>query len=159
MKRIFLVFMVMAFVAIQGRSQTMTIGGRIGLSRLSVENVASAGLQLGITGDYAFKHNMIVGTELNLNTQSTTPLEWGNYFKYLIDMPEGKQKPYIDGGFSIWAFSGGPYFGFRFGGGVYFPLTSQLSIPADLQFGPIFASGSTVFYFALTTGIRYTLPN
>ncbi len=155
MKALFFSFLLLTFCISMADSQIITLGGRLGLSDLS----SSTGLQIGATGDYAFKHNMLIGTDLNLNTQDNTPFEWANYFKYLIDLPTTNAQPYVDAGFSIWAFTGGPYFGLRFGGGVYFPLTNQLYIPADLQLGPVFTNGSSSFYFVISSGIRYVLPN
>jgi len=43
-------------------------------------------------------------------------------------------------------------------GGAYFPVAPHIEIPADLQMGPVFTTGSTTFYLAITSGIRYTLP-
>lgn len=159
MKIVLLVLILLLLVSISGQAQTITIGGRFGFSSFSAGGGSSAGLQIGATGDYAIKHNILLGTDLNINTQNGTPLEWANFVKYLIDLPNDKMQPYIDGGFNLWAYTGGPYFGLRFGGGVYFPINSQISIPADIQFGPVFTSGSSTFYFAMTSGIRYTLPN
>lgn len=138
------------------RSQEMSVVGRFGISDFS--NGGGAGVQIGGGVDYALKHELLLGSELNINTQGGGRIEWGNYVKYLIDLPSGKVKPYIDGGFNLWFYTGGPYFGLRFGGGVYFPITPQISIPADIQLGPVFTNGSSTFYFAMTSGIRYTLP-
>ena len=102
---------------------------------------------------------MAVGTEFNINKQGGTPIEWANQFKYYFDVPQSNIKPYADGGFNLFFITGGPYFGIRFGGGANFPIAPNLYIPADLQLGPVFASGSTVFYIAITSGIRYELPN
>ncbi len=158
MKSAFLVLALLMIFSIASRAQTVTLGGRFGFSNLSVDGGSSAGVQIGVTGDYAYKHNILFGSDLNINTQNSTPIEWAVFAKYLIDMPTTNIQPYIDGGFNLWAFTGGPYFGLRFGGGFYFPINSQVSIPADLQFGPVFTSGSSSFYFALTSGIRFTLP-
>ena len=158
MKSGYLVLAVFVIFSMTSYAQTVTIGGRFGFSNLSAGGGSSSGLQIGAMGDYAYKHNILFGSDLNINTQNSTPFEWAVFGKYLIDMPSTNVQPYVDGGFNLWAFSGGPYFGLRFGGGVYFPVNSQISIPADLQFGPVFTSGSSTFYFALTSGIRYTLP-
>ncbi len=129
------------------------IGGRLGISIAS----STAGLQIGPMAEIKFNRNMSVGTEFNINTQTGTPIEWANYFKYYIDVIGSKVKPYVNGGFNLVFVTGGPYFGIRFGGGVNFPVAPRISIPADLQFGPVFASGESVFYLAITSGIRYEL--
>jgi hypothetical protein len=148
------------------------IGGRLGMSIGSSGGSASAGLQLGPMAEVLFGKNMAVGTELNINTQSGTPIEWADYFKLYFDIPGSSVKPYASAGLSLWFVSGGPYFGIRFGGGASFKVSNNLYIPADLQLGPVFFSTqsydyfkgtttsttSTVFYIAITTGIRYILP-
>jgi hypothetical protein len=143
---------------IQSYGQKSSLGGRFGLSIGSGGGESAAGLQLGPTFDYEFNKGMIIGSELNINTQTGTPIEWADYFKYVIPVQSAKVSPYVDGGLGLWFATGGPYFGLRFGGGSYFKVGENLYVPADLQLGPIFATGTTVFYFAITTGIRYTLP-
>ncbi len=133
------------------------VGGRFGLSIVSAGGGSSTGLQLGPMAEAKFNRNMAVGTEFNINTQGGTPIEWADYFKYYFDVQGSKIKPYVNGGFSLWFYTGGPYFGLRFGGGANFPIAPKLYIPADLQLGPVFSSGTSVFYFAITTGIRYEL--
>ncbi len=154
MKQILAAVILIVLASAVGSAQTYNVGGRLGFSTFD----SDAGLQIGVTGDYQFRHDMAVGTEFNINTQGGTPVEWGNTFKYFIDMPSGTMKPYVDGGFNIWFVTGGPYFGLRFGGGMLFPIAPNLSIPADVQLGPVFSSGSSTFYLAITSGIRYTLP-
>ena len=135
----------------------ISVGGRFGLSVFSNYG-SSTGLQLGPTIDYMFDKDKFFGSDFTFNTQGGTPIEWANYFKYMIHLQQSEITPYVDGGFSLWFVSGGPYFGLRFGGGAYFPLTKDISIPADIQLGPVFTSGSSTFYFAMTSGIRYNLP-
>lgn len=130
----------------------------MGLSIGSYAGESSAGFQIGPTFDVAFGKGLDAGTEFLINTQTGTPVGWANYFKYLIDVPQSDITPYADGGFNLMFVTGGPYFGIQFGGGAYFPVAKGISIPADFQFGPIFATGSTAFYVAFTTGIRYTFP-
>ncbi len=132
-------------------------GGRFGISIASGGGGSAAGLQIGPMAEYKFNRNMGVGTEFNINTQSGTPIEWADYFKYYFDIPGSNVKPYANAGFSLWIFTGGPYFAIRFGGGANFKVAPKIYIPADLQLGPIFASGTSVFYFAITSGIRYEL--
>ena len=139
-------------------AQKSSVGGRFGISFGSGGGASEAGLQLGPAFDYEFSKGMIVGTEFNINTQTGTPIEWPFYFKYLIPMKTSKTVAYVDGGFGLWLATGGPFFGIRFGGGAYFNVGPNLSVPADLQLGPVFVAGTSAFYFALTSGIRYTLP-
>ncbi len=154
MKNALVVLVLLLLASFAATAQTTYIGGRVGFSSLA----SSTGLQLGATGEYAFRHDLAIGTEFNLNTQNSTPIEWANSLKYFIELPNAKFKPYVDGGFNIWFMTGGPYFGLRFGGGALFPFTENLSIPADIQMGPVFSNGSSSFYFTITSGLRYTLP-
>ncbi|RPI73371.1 MAG: hypothetical protein EHM47_06250 [Ignavibacteriales bacterium] len=135
------------------------VGGRMGLSIASSGFGSSAGFQFGPMGEVLFNRNMAFGTEFNINTQSGTPIEWANQFKYYFDVPQSDIKPYVDGGFNLLFITGGPYFGIRFGGGANFPIAPNLYIPADIQLGPIFTTGSTSFYIAITSGIRYYIPS
>lgn len=148
------------------------IGGRLGMSLGSSGGSSSAGLQLGPMAEVIFSKNMAVGTELNINTQSGTPIEWADYFKMFFEIPGSSIKPYANVGVSLWFVTDGPYFGIRLGGGANFKVANNLYIPADLQLGPVFLSEktfdvftgkattktNTVFYLAITTGIRYALP-
>jgi hypothetical protein len=115
----------------------------------------SAGFQFGPTAEAIFQKNLAVGTAININTQAGTPIEWTNYFKYYFIIPGSQIKPYADAGFSLYFASGGPYVSIPFGGGALFPIAKNLYIPADVQFGPIFITGSTIFGIAITSGIRY----
>lgn len=133
------------------------VGGRFGLSIGSGGGGSSAGLQLGPMGEVLFNKNIALGTELNINTQSGTPIEWAAYFKYYFNTQNPSIKLYADGGMGLWFVTGGPYIGLRFGGGANFKVANNLYIPADLQLGPVFITGENVFYFAITTGIRYEL--
>ena len=148
------------------------VGGRFGLSIGSGGGGSSAGLQLGPTGEVRFNKSMAVQSELNINTQPGTPIEWANTFKYFFEVPGSNIKPYADAGFGLWFFTGGPFFGIRFGGGALFEVAPHLFIPADLQLGPVFYSvetfnffgrtsstSETFFFFAITSGIRYEIPN
>ena len=118
----------------------------------------SAGFQFGPTGEIIFDKQYAVVEEFNINTQSGTPIEWGSFFKYYFEIPKSEIKPYADLGFSLWFVTGGPYVGIPFGGGAMFPVAKKIYIPADVQFGPLFANGSTVFAIEITTGIRFELP-
>ena len=138
-------------------AQSYTIGARSGLSLASANGSSTSGFQLGPTFDMSFGKGRL-GSDFTINTQNGNPVIWANYFKYLFYLSGSKIIPYADGGFSLWFVTGGPYFGLQFGGGAYFPLTKDISIPADIQIGPVFTTGSTTFYLAMTSGIRYTLP-
>jgi len=141
------------------QSVKWVVGGRLGLSIYSGGGGSSAGLQFGPMAEVLFNRNMAVGTEFNINTQGGTPIEWANQFKYYFDVQQSDIKPYVDGGFNLFFVTGGPYFGIRFGGGANFPIAPNLYIPADLQLGPVFTTGSATFYVAITSGIRYEIPN
>ncbi len=167
---LFLLLVLMVSQTFETKAQvTWVVGGRMGLSISD----GSAGFHFGPTGEVLFNRNMGVTTDFNINTQPGTPIEWGNTFKYYFDVPGSNIKPYADAGFSLFFVSGGPFFGIRFGGGANFPVAPNLYIPADLQFGPVFTSSGgsvdffgfqtastsrTVFYFAITSGIRYYIP-
>ena len=161
MKKISLALTVVSLLIGSAYSQGKFVaGGRIGLS-VAGGAETSPGFQIGPMGEYFFNSNntnMALGTELNINTQAGTPVEWANYFKYFIAVNRIDMKPYIDGGLSLWFYPGGPSLAIRFGGGINFLIAPNIYIPADIQIGPIFATGSSVFYFAVTTGIRYEMP-
>jgi len=147
------------------------IGGRLGLSLYTVSvssynyyygttsssSETSAGAQIGFTGEYLFNKQMGIGSDLNINTQAGTPIEWAAFFKMYFQVSGSDIKPYADGGFNLFFVTGGPYFGIRFGGGAMFKIAPKLYIPADLQLGLVFPSGASVFYMAITSGIRYEL--
>jgi hypothetical protein len=132
-------------------------GGNMGLSVASGGGLSSAGLHLGPMGEVLIGKGPAIGTEININTQTGTPIEWANYFKWYFAVPGSKIKPYANGGFGLYFFTGGPYFDLRFGGGAQFPVGRNLYIPAELQLGPIFATGTTGFVFIIRGGVRYEL--
>jgi len=115
----------------------------------------NAGLQIGPTAEVVFSKQFDVTTEVNINTEGGTPIEWANTFKVYFLIPGSKILPYADGGFGLLFVTGGPFFGIRAGGGALFPIAKNLYIPADLQFGLYFGSGATLFWLAVTSGIRY----
>jgi hypothetical protein len=160
----------------QGQAQVRWIvGGRLGLvigsTSVSEPNTGyyyyyyqptntttsktSAGLEIGPTAEVVFSKQFAVTTEVNISTQGGTPIEWANTFKTYFLIRDSKILPYADGGFGLIFYTGGPYFGIRAGGGALFPVTKNLYIPADLQFGVYFATGVTTFGIAITSGIRY----
>jgi hypothetical protein len=137
-----------------GQTQFM-VGGNMGLSVGSAAGGSSAGFQIGPMFEVLFQKSFAVGTELTINTQEGTPIGWNDYFKYYFSVPSSKVRPYVNGGFGLWFVTGGPYFGLQFGGGANIPIARNLDIAPDMQLGPIFATGTTVFYFAIRGGIRY----
>ena len=149
-----LLFCISIVTNAQSFNKKFVIGGRFGLSL----GDGTAGLQIGPTGAYYFNQNMGLSSDLNINTQTGTPVEWNASFNYMLDVTNQQYRPYFDGGMSLWFLTGGPYFGLRFGGGVLFKVAPNMYVPADAQFGPVFGNSTSAFYFALTTGIRYVLP-
>jgi len=118
----------------------------------------SAGFQFGPYGEVIFNKNMAIALAFNINTQTGTPIEWQNLFKYYFSISGSKIKVYADAGFSLLFAGGGPYVAIPFGGGALFPIAKNLYIPADIQFGPIFVTGGAVFGISITSGIRYEIP-
>ncbi len=129
------------------------VGGRLGMSIASAGAGTEAGLQIGPMLEVIFNRHFALTEGFNINTQAGTPIEWSNYFKYYIS--RGRIQPYLDGGFSFWFVTGGPYFGIPFGGGVLFNISRNLYIPMDFQFGPVFFPSNNVFMVEVTSGIRY----
>ena len=143
----------------QTNDHAMAVDGKFGLSIFSGGG-SSTGLLFGGALDIPVQpRSLFIRPELNITTHSSTPIEVAGILKYNIPSTENdKTTLYADGGFGLWFLTGGPYFGLNFGGGAIFPLqNSQLKIPAEIRFGPIFATGTTIFQIALTTGIRFDL--
>ena len=157
-----------ADLSAQGKWQ---IGGRLGMSLYTVSikgydyyygsttstTSTSAGLQIGFTGEYLFNKQFAVGSDMNINTQAGTPIEWAAFFKAYFKVDGSNIRPYADGGFNLFFVTGGPFFGIRAGGGALFKVAPNVYIPADLQLGIVFPTGATVFYLAITSGIRYEI--
>jgi hypothetical protein len=151
------------------------VGGRLGMSLYTVSSPSvnpyfyfqgsqstsstSAGLQIGPMGEVIFNRQYAIGTEFNINTQGGTPIQWANYFKMYFNIPGSNIRPYADAGFSLFFVSGGPYFGIQAGGGAMFEIGKNLYVPADIELGPVFLTGTTGFYLAVTSGIRYFIPS
>lgn len=144
---------------VQAQSVKWVVGGNMGISIATGGwGGTSAGFHFGPMGEVIFNRSLAVGTEFNINTQTGTPIEWANYFKYYIDAKSAKIKPYVDGGFGLLLVTGGPYFGIRFGGGVGFQVAKGMYVGPDLQLGPVFATGTTMFYITIRGGFRYEIP-
>jgi hypothetical protein len=133
------------------------VGGKLGMSLVTGGGSTDAGFQIGPMGEALITKNIAVGSEFTINTQSGTPVIWGNYFKYYFEVQGSDIKPYADAGFLLAFVTGGPYFGINFGGGANFPIAKNLYIPADIQLGPLFAT-PTRFLMGFTSGIRYVIP-
>ncbi|MBI4535050.1 MAG: hypothetical protein HY708_02145 [Ignavibacteriae bacterium] len=133
------------------------VGGNMGISIGTGGGATSAGLHIGPMGEVLFGKGPAVGSEFSINTQAGTPIEWANYFKYYFQVSGSSIKPYADAGFGLYFYTGGPYFDIRFGGGAAFPIAKNLYIPAELQLGPVFVTGSTGFIILIRSGIRYDI--
>ena len=134
-----------------------SVGGNMGISIASGGGFSSAGFHFGPMGEVLIGKGPAVGTEFDINTQTGTPIEWANYFKWYLTIPGSTVKPYADAGFGLYFFTGGPYFDLRFGGGAQFEVAKKLYIPAELQLGPVFVTGTTGFIFLIRSGIRYEI--
>jgi|WetSurMetagenome_2_1015567.scaffolds.fasta_scaffold12935_6 hypothetical protein len=162
MKRFLMVFCVIAVLfagstsASQAQNVKWIVGGNMLLSMISGGGLGTnAGFHFGPMAEVVFSKQYAIGTEFNINTQAGTPVEWADYFKYYISVPGSKVRPYVDGGFGLLFVTGGPYFGIRFGGGALFNIAPKMYIGPDLQLGPVFVTGSTLFYILLRGGFRY----
>ena len=163
-KRIFVSVILIAvlLVAVSGVSQAQAPKWVIGGNMLLVIGTGggfgtSAGFTFGPMAEVVFNRQLAIGTEFNIHTTANTPIEWATYFKYYI--PGGPRlKPYVDGGLALLFVTSGPYFGIRFGGGVGFLVSKNIWIGPDLQLGPVFATGATLFFIMIRGGFRYDLP-
>jgi hypothetical protein len=175
--------LLLVVLVLTGMAESQTrwmVGGRLGMSLYTVSNPASnllnyyygylgnnntsttstsAGLQIGPMGEVILSKQYAIGTEFNINTQGGTPIQWGNYFKMYFNVPGSTIKPYADAGFSLFFVTGGPYFCIQAGGGAMFEITKNLYVPAEVELGPLFLTGTTGFYLAVTSGIRYIIPS
>lgn len=164
MKRFLTVFSVIAMLIIgsiaatQAQTAKWIVGGNMGLSMISGGGLGTnAGFHFGPMAEVVFSKQYAIGTEFNINTQTGTPIEWADYFKYYIAVPGSKIKPYVDGGISLFFVTNGPYFGIRFGGGVLFNVAKSIYVGPDLQLGPVFVTGATLFYILIRGGFRYDI--
>jgi hypothetical protein len=164
MKRIVSVVFIVAFMLVtfsagtQAQSAKWIVGGNMLLS-ISTGGFGgtSAGFTFGPMAEVVFSKQYAIGTEFNINTQAGTPIEWSTYFKYYISVQGSKLKPYVDGGVNLMFVTLGPYFGIRFGGGLLFNVANHIYVGPDLQLGPIFATGSTIFFILIRGGFRYDI--
>ncbi|HEX9006326.1 MAG TPA: hypothetical protein VF889_03460 [Bacteroidota bacterium] len=150
------------------------VGGKMGISigSLSISQPAfaffapaqsttstSAGFTIGPEAEVVFSRQFAITTEFDINTQAGTPIVWQNNFKVFFPITGSKILPYADAGFGLLFVTGGPYFGFQGGGGAMFPIAKNLYVPADLQLGPFFATGATLFWISIRGGIAYVIPS
>jgi hypothetical protein len=124
---------------------------------ISSGGASAAAFAIGGFFDANVAPQFYVTPELNLYAGSGTLFEIACLGKYFLKIPRSTVAPYFNGGFGLEFGTGGPYFALLFGGGVAIQVAPKLQIPVDLRLGPVFASGSTVFFFSLTGGVRYTL--
>lgn len=144
------------------------VGGNMGLSLFD----GTAGFHVGPMGELFLNKNLSVGSEFTINTQGGTQAIWYSYGKYHFAISGSKLRPYGDAGFLLDFATGGPYFGFLFGGGVNIPMANRLSISPELQMGPVFSvgggsysyggftvdvKGATIFAVIIRGGVRYEL--
>jgi hypothetical protein len=149
--------LLVASPAAQAQSVKWSVGGHMGISIVSGGGGSSAGFHFGPMGEVIFSKQFAVGTEFNINTQAGTPVDWTNYFKFYIDAKTVKIKPYVDAGFGLMFITGGPYFGIRFGGGCGFMVAKNMYVGPDLQLGPVFATGVTLFGITIRGSFRYEI--
>jgi hypothetical protein len=152
------IVMVLTTASSFAQKEKWMVGGNMLLSIASGGGGSSTGFTFGPMAEVVFNRQYAVGTEFNINTQGGTPVEWPVYFKYYIAVPRSTVRPYVDSGFNLLFLTGGPYFGLRFGGGALFPVAKSMYVGPDLQLGPIFATGSTIFFIEIRGGFRYELP-
>jgi hypothetical protein len=112
-----------------------------------------ASFVFGPSGEVIFNNNMAIVMDLLISTAPGTPILWINTFRYYF--PTGMTRVYADAGFGLDFVTGGPYVLLPFGGGALFNVSPNLYIPADVKFGPVFATGTTVFTILISSGIRY----
>jgi hypothetical protein len=152
------VLVALAIAPAHAQKEKWMVGGNMLLSIASGGGGSSTGFTFGPMAEVVFSKQFAVGSEFNINTQAGTPIEWPVYFKYYIAVPRSNIKPYVDSGFSLLFLTGGPYFGIRFGGGVLFNVAKSIYVGPDLQLGPVFATGSTIFFIMIRGGMRYEIP-
>ena len=142
----------------QEATQKLYFDAKLGLTFWS-GNGSTSGLLFGGGLDIPVDKNLYGRPELNITTLSGTPIELAAALKYMIPNTLAATPLYVEGGPGLWFSSGGTSFTLDFGGGAIFALKgSNLSIPAEVKFGPIFASGSTIFQITLSSGIRFAIP-
>src|SRR5262245_21039885 len=72
----------------------VAVGARGGLSFFGYGSGTSAGLQIGPTIDYEFQPSLYLCSDLTVNTQSGTPVEWANSLKYHLPSSQANMQPY-----------------------------------------------------------------
>jgi len=155
-KYLSVIFILFLFISGELFSQTVYYGARLGLSLAQAdEETPKLGMQGGGLIEYVTASNFAFGTELNINTQKGLPIEWVLQVKYYFNTSVRGLKPYIDLGANLWFFEGGPYTGWRVGGGLDFQLSRYFVIPLDFQYGKVSIGDDWVDYFAGTTGIKF----
>jgi len=145
--------------AMEAQTPKWTVGGDMLLSIQSGGIGSSAGFTFGPMAEVVFSKQYAIGTEFNIHSQGGTPVEWADYFKYYINVRGSNVRPYVDGGFNLFFVTGGPYFGLRFGGGALFNVARSMYVGPDLQMGPVFATGTTLFLIMIRGTFHYEIPS
>ena len=155
-KYLSIIFILSLFVSGELFSQRVYYGARFGLSLAQADDeTAKLGMLVGGLLEYVTASNIAFGTEINLNTQKGLPIEWALQVKYYFNTNIKGLKPHIDLGANLWFFEGGPYTGWRVGGGLDFQLSRYFVIPLDFQYGKVSIGDDWVDYFAGTTGVKF----
>ncbi|MBN1301434.1 MAG: hypothetical protein JW995_09490 [Melioribacteraceae bacterium] len=155
-KYIAITVLILSALSTYSQENKWIAGVKIGAALVGFEESTNHTLQFGPMGEYAVSSNIYVGSEFTINIQNETATGWFNYLKYYFDPEEGSSRTFFDAGIAIWFAKGGPFFGAHFGGGANFSVSTNLSIPAEFQIGPIFGTKESVLFIAFTTGIRYS---
>lgn len=137
------------------QSSNAQLSGMAGIKMGLGIAAGNAGFQIGPGGELIFNKKFAISTEFNIGTSTGTPVEWVVYGKYFINIPRSIIRPYVDLGLSLLFFTGGPYFGIRFGGGSLFMVAKDFYLMGDIQAGPTFATGGGIFAFSICAGVRY----
>jgi hypothetical protein len=149
---------VMSYSVMDAQVPKWTVGGNMLLSIQTGGGGSAAGFTFGPMAEVVFSKQYAIGTEFNIHTQGGTPVEWADYFKYYINVRGSNVRPYVDGGFNLIFITGGPYFGMRFGGGALFNVARSMYVGPDLQMGPVFATGATLFFIMIRGTFHYEIP-
>ncbi len=154
---LFALFVLLLAASSAGLSQPMAADAKVGLSVFSGGG-SSTGLLFGAGLDIPFQENLYFRPELDITTHGGTPIEIAGLLKYNLPAATASMPLFVDGGLSIWFYSGGSSLGLDFGGGSYISAgDGKMKIPLEVRMGPIFNAGASSFQFSLSTGIRFSV--